>query len=360
MNGSNSTATINGNGGAVHVNGTDDTITASNEDIILSAGSSVQVVGEGDTVTGSGGYTFPGGSGGGGSGGGGFYGYYGFTGSRAKVDAALGSNIGAIAKYDLSQGDTAGAAAAEAGQQEAAEAAGLSSSSSYKKASVYEAAKWDHNVITWSLADSPGMLSAPFSGYLDGSYDAEVKEAFAAWAKASGLTFEEVPDSAQSDIRIGFGDFDTANSGVIGYTSFQAQDGEIQPDAIIRLEDPAQDALVAGRGGQETYAGTDAEFSQVLLHEIGHALGLADNSNPNSIMYYDLTSKNRTLDNTDIARTRTLYGSAQGANSSRSIAASLDQLVQAMASFAPTAAVGSNLPTANHPAAQALLLAAAH
>jgi hypothetical protein len=88
----------------------------------------------------------------------------------------------------------------------------------------------------------------------------------------------------------------------------QSAQGQIQGGATIRLEDPSQDALIAGQNGQLTYAGNGAQFEQVMLHEIGHALGLADDSDPHSIMYYAMTPQNRTLDSTDRAGIEQLYG----------------------------------------------------
>jgi predicted Zn-dependent protease len=166
---------------------------------------------------------------------------------------------------------------------------------------------------------------------MNSSDESSVKNAFDAWAAASGMTFKEVADSSQSDIRVGFGNFDTATTGVVGYTSAQASGGQFAPGAIVRVEDTSQDSLVVGSDGQQVYAGTSATLTQVLEHEIGHALGLALNSDQNSIMYYDLTSSNRSLDSTDIAGINSLYGPGAKAPTSSSI--SVNQLIQAMASF---------------------------
>ena len=260
-------------------------------------------------------------------------GYYGFAGKQSTINQTLGSNIGSIAQYDLAQGDTAGAAAAEAGRGEAAQAASQSALTGGQGNAVLEAAKWDGNVITWSLADSAGTGSAQFSSYMGRGYEAEVQQAFASWAAASGLRFEEVSDSSQSDIRIGFGDFDTADTGVVGFTSFEAQDGVMSPGAIIRVEDPTEDALTTGADGQQIYAGTDATLEQILEHEIGHALGLASNSDANSIMYYALNSNNRTLDATDIAGIQCLYGQQVGTATASRDDLRVSRLIQAMSSY---------------------------
>jgi predicted Zn-dependent protease len=209
---------------------------------------------------------------------------------------------------------------------------------------LYEGANWNRgSVITWSIADSPGTADSPFSGYMGSQYEALVQQAFQTWAVASGLTFEKVADTNQSDIRLGWGDFNTSSTGVVGHTSCQAQSGQLLPGVIIRLEDPAQDSLVAGTGNTLTYSGTDANLYQVILHEIGHALGLADNDDPNSVMYYEATGANNTLARNDVAGIQTLYGSPTLATQALQAAASelsgtsmnsmIKQLNQATASF---------------------------
>lgn len=203
--------------------------------------------------------------------------------------------------------------------------------------SMFEGPAWNNNVITWSLATAPGTASSPFSSYMNAGEASLVSQAFQAWGAASGLTFEEVPDSLLSDIRIGWGTFGAGSTGVLGYTSFQAQSGQIQPGAIVRLEDPSEDALVTNPDGNLSYSGTNAELYQVLLHEIGHAIGLADNSDPNSVMYAAAGASNRSLDGTDIAGARTLFSLTQSPMQSPAVSsgdasvATLNQLIQAMA-----------------------------
>jgi len=224
-----------------------------------------------------------------------------------------GIDIGVIASFDVASGNPAAAHAAEAARLQAEQSAQASSSMQSQMSANFEGAKWSGKTITWSLAEGPGTDALPFSRYLSSAYKPLIEKAFQQWAAASGLTFQEVQDSTSADIRIGWGKFDTATSGVIGYTGYQTSAGQFQPNTIIRLEDPQQDPLVTGKDGQLTYSGTTSELYQVVLHEIGHALGLADNSDPNSIMYYASGPANRTLDHTDVAGIQSLYGAASGA-----------------------------------------------
>ncbi|MDP3332490.1 MAG: matrixin family metalloprotease [Methylococcaceae bacterium] len=286
-----------------------------------------------------------------------YYGYYGFAGTQSTVTKAIGADIGYIAQQAINDSDFAAAAAAAVGRQQAEDAALLSTLPSNTGSAVLEGAHWDHQVITWSLANSNSSSSDAFSHFLDASYEGDVQKAFATWAAASGLSFREVADSEQSNIRIGFGAFDTANSGVAGYTSFRGINGAIQSNAIIRLEDPDQLALVAESDGQKIYAGTEAEFSQLLLHEIGHALGLGSNADPYSVMYYQLNANNRTLDSTDITGIKSLYCPGQSERAITNTGA--DQLIQALSSFAPASSSQTSLLASNDPIINQPLLAVA-
>jgi len=338
--------------------------------------------GGGGTAPG-GGTLGPGGDGGGtyggdGGGDGGDGGGYGFAGTPGTIKTAVGSNIGSIAAYDLSHGNLVGARAAEAALQQAQSSAAATPTTGTGPA-VLTGDKWAGDVITWSLASVSDSGSSPFSASLGSAYDAEVEQAFATWAAASGLTLKEVSGSATADINIGWADLNTPSTGVLGYTSTQASNGLYSSGTTIQLEDPAQDALLSSGNNQQTYAGTDATLSQVLLHEIGHALGLADDSDQDSVMYYDLTGSNQTLDATDIAAIQTLYGGAgndtqanfadttsltAGAQQQNlkqtQVGAQLDRLVAGMASFNPEAAGNTSLNYVTNVEHHAVIGAAIH
>lgn len=212
--------------------------------------------------------------------------------------STAGSNV--AAQYSQSLGNGAAASVAQADWADSFSA----------PSSPYEGAKWSNTTITWSLADAPSdQASAPYSGYISGSYASQIAQAMNAWGQASGLTFVEVADSSTADVRVGWGTFNPTQTGVLGLTSFNANAGTLQAGVTVRLEDPTEDALVTGPNGQAEYAGTNASLYQVALHEIGHALGLADSPDPHSIMYYAASASDATLDQTDINNIQTLYSS---------------------------------------------------
>jgi hypothetical protein len=132
--------------------------------------------------------------------------------------------------------------------------------------------------------------------------------------------------------------------------------GVINPGVVIRLEDPSQESLTMTKGAL-AYSDSGTNFQELLLHEIGHALGLAVNADPNSAEYYLASTTYNGLDATDIAGIQALYGLAANhpasaapttttANSALPIRAPDDtqvvhSFVQAMAAFPTTA--GANL-----------------
>lgn len=238
--------------------------------------------GDGDQVIGTG-NTMPYDGGGGG---------YGFAGSSSVVSAAVGADIGWISRFDRAHGNFAGASVADSSleQVQAAIASNLQSS-------VLNGAQWDKSTITWTISAPAGGNAA--------LAEASAREAFADWSEATGLTFVEASDSSHSDISIGWTRFDTAASGIVGFTIDSRQNGG---GVQIQLEDPFEDHFVFGTDGQATYDGTDATLTQVLLHEIGHTIGFADNANAGSIMSYYLGDANRALSDLDFAAAGSLYG----------------------------------------------------
>ncbi len=158
-------------------------------------------------------------------------------------------------------------------------------------------------------------VDPPFSTQIDGGTQGVIADAFAAWARVDpSLRFVNVADAVDpgqaADIRVGFADLENLSSSDYGTTDLKvAADGaHFLPDTLIQLEDPRAVDGTTGAGDQEVYAGPSSlTLYQVALHQIGLALGLAPSSDPNSIMYTNLSASNVTLDANDIAAIDVLY-----------------------------------------------------
>ena len=120
---------------------------------------------------------------------------------------------------------------------------------------------------------------------------------------------------------------------MLGDTELKTKDGTIASGVHVELEDPNQLALVSGAGGQLVYGATGATLDQVALHEVGRALGLGANDDPNSVMGFFATGSNQSLDATDISGISQLYSSAPTSSAAAASIAAANLLTQAMASF---------------------------
>ncbi len=166
-----------------------------------------------------------------------------------------------------------------------------------------EGPKWTTPVVTWSFAAAGGL----FTDSITPAYQALVQQAVAEWDDVAGITLLQVADSASADIRIGFGEFG-AGAGEIGETGYSYYAGTPQtfaPGVTVRAEDPLEHGLSAG---MPIYTGTQTGLYQVILHEVGHALGLNHSTDVNAVMYPSAGAANRGLDASDIAGIQSLYG----------------------------------------------------
>jgi hypothetical protein len=185
---------------------------------------------------------------------------------------------------------------------------------------------FDHPVITWSI-DSP---DPGFSGQLGANELPSVQDAFQNWAAASGLKFVQVKGNAPADIEIGWAKLNTASTGVIGLTAVNSDARGNTTGVVITLEDKGETAI----GSDGTYTGTDATLTQVLEHEVGHALGLGDNADPTSIESYFLNSSDRSIGASDSELVRQLYWAVEG-HSTPYYSDSVRAAMAYMASFGP-------------------------
>ncbi len=206
---------------------------------------------------------------------------------------------------------------------------------------VLEGEKWTSFTISWSFATQTLARDTadPFSSSItDAATQAMVEKALARWQSVSGISFVQVADSASADIRFGWGVLGSGASGEIGDTTYYSSNGVMQSDVVIRFEDPSQMPLVPSAAGL-IYSGTASTLYQVMLHEIGHSLGLDHDADAASIMYPVAGSGNRDLDQTDVAGVQSMYGLPAPVAASAAIISS----TPAAAANAVSAASGSGL-----------------
>ncbi len=171
-----------------------------------------------------------------------------------------------------------------------------------------EGPKWASQTVTWSFADLSQPGTSTFSSTIGAQYQPLVTQAIQRWSALIDVSFVQVADSTATDIRIGFATFGTT-SGQIGETDYSYSTGTTQyfsANDAVRLEDPAETALHPVNGVL-TYQNTQTSLAQVILHEFGHALGLAHDTDPAAVMYPVATARNPDLSASDIAGIHTLY-----------------------------------------------------
>ncbi len=172
-----------------------------------------------------------------------------------------------------------------------------------------EGKKWQSGQITWSFEVANYAADAGravFSHSMSPVYQLLVQQAVQRWSSVSGLVFTQVADSNTVDIRIGFGTLDTALTDHIGLTSLTGNGPFLSPDVIVRIEDPAQEPIV-NSNGVLTYRDYSSQFYQIVLHELGHALGLDHSPDPSAVMWSSSGPANRDLDLSDIAGIHAIY-----------------------------------------------------
>ena len=191
---------------------------------------------------------------------------------------------------------------------------------------------WAAETVTWSIDQPAGhhlsfkldqatgqYLPHQFDQAIGDQYEALMQRAVGRWDAALGVDFRQVgaigAGTAPADIVIGFDDLDLDpnNGGVIGYAHYAydqtAESRQVfRPGVTVRLQDPAKTPLLPIEGGDYRYSGYTSTLYQVVLHELGHALGLGHSSDPGSIMHSVVGRGVGDLALSDIADARKIYG----------------------------------------------------
>jgi Ca2+-binding RTX toxin-like protein len=176
--------------------------------------------------------------------------------------------------------------------------------------------KWNNDVrgqasgeITWSM-NLAGLSIVAGSQIED--FRQATRDAFDTWAAVAGLTFRFTGTSTGSDIDIDVAPLSGSTIGVAN-TFYNPNDangnGLVEIDESNVSMDANETWIANGSSGAFT-------FFQVMLHEIGHALGLDHFNVSDSIMNATANRGSRTLGDDDIAGIQNLYGAKQWSNAS--------------------------------------------
>ena len=107
------------------------------------------------------------------------------------------------------------------------------------------------------------------------SFREEVTESFAAWENTADIRFQLVPDSAEVDIRLGWGNLD-GEGGVLGQATVPSS-GALSK--VIVLFDVDEDWFLDGDSPPD-----QIDFSSTAVHEIGHAIGINHSEKSQALM----------------------------------------------------------------------------
>lgn len=157
-------------------------------------------------------------------------------------------------------------------------------------------------VVTWSFAVGGGQLYK-LNVANDPQFSNTIRAAFQAWEDVASIDFVEVADSTSVDLRIGYEPIDGpyGQGGEAQYMTRTHQMGVTEKKAEIRI-----DSL-------DTW--THERIFAMVVHEIGHAIGLGHSTNSASIMLPILSSSHTGLASMDIAGAQLLYGPSQTGSS---------------------------------------------
>jgi len=152
-----------------------------------------------------------------------------------------------------------------------------------------------------------------------------LQEAERAWEAVANVHFVNVDDSGSTaasaaEIRVGLAQL--SSMGFIGYTSY-SWDGHnnFRNGTVVALNDVGAGNVTSLANGNARFNGDEATVFQDLLHELGHALGLAHNPyNPASIMNPTLGSSNPYINSQDATALRALYGAPSASAVSEALA----------------------------------------
>jgi hypothetical protein len=166
--------------------------------------------------------------------------------------------------------------------------------------------RWDKPVITWRVDTAPPPLTVA-------ALRRAVTRATAEWSRASGLAITEALGTAPVDIAITaerpgeHGDSCAFDASTLAHAFFPSESDPICPHGKVHVNAGQRLTLTARPSPGPPY-----DLESVLLHELGHALGLGHSTDPDSVMWSTYAGTRRRLATDDVAGMAALYGGGGG------------------------------------------------
>ncbi len=169
------------------------------------------------------------------------------------------------------------------------------------------------DTITWSM-NLTGLQRA--SGTTVSQFETAIFDAFDTWAAIAGLTFlYQASSSGGRDIDI---DVAPLSGNTIGVANTRYFTDDSDGNGLVEIFD-SNISMDQSETWRPNGTAGDFSFFQVVLHEIGHALGLDHFNVSSSIMNASANNGSRTLGQDDINGIQALYGARRWSNADEDV-----------------------------------------